>query len=150
MNNIKDTIAQVFNILHDGSIVKCAVNGNDLELTIKMEYTTKLIQPGFQLFYILLSNCSNVHFLPWKKNKNETISSTKDLEIITNELAILNKETDLNTIEIMSQVDGSSDLVGGIFTFSASNILIFTEDKKQLSVEKLQKIAEQYWKNSRS
>ncbi len=150
MNNIRDTIAQVFNILHDGSIIKCAVNGNNLELTIKMEYTTKFMQPDFQLFYILLSNCSNVHFLPWKKNKNETISYTKDLEVITNELTILNKKTDLNTIEIMSQVEGSNDLVGGIFTFSASNILIFTKDKKQLSLEKLQKIAEQYWGNSGS
>lgn len=150
MNDTKNIIARVFNILHDGSIVACELKDKNLEITVQIEYLAEMIHPSFKKFYIVLNNCSNVSFLPWPKNEKEEGTPINDLKVINTELDILNAGTNANAIEIMCQVDGSTELIGGILTFTAEQILIFTEDNKQITVDELQKIAEQYWTNLKS
>lgn len=145
MNNTKNIIARVFNILHDGSIVECTLKDKNLELIVEIEYLAELIHPTFKKFFITLRDCTNVSFLPWPKDKEA--NTTNDLTLINNELDILQTKTNANTIEIMCQVTDSDELVGGILAFTAAEVLIFTEEKKQITVDELQKIAEKYWTN---
>lgn len=142
-NNTKNIIARVFNILHDGSIVACELKDKNLEITVEIEYLAEMIHPSFKKFYIVLSNYSNVNFTPWPVKKEEEPA-------INAELDILKTDSDTSAIEIMCQVDNSKELIGGILTFTATEIIIFTEDNKQITVDELQKIAEQYWTNLKS
>ena len=138
---MKNTIARVFNILHDGKTIGCMLKNKNLELTIEVSYATELINPKCTKIYVALNHRSNVSFIPWP---TKGTVPTNDINIINTELDILKTKTNANTIEIMCQVDGKTELVGGILTFTAAEILIFTEDKKQISVDGLQKIADEY------
>lgn len=148
MNDITiiEEIVGVFNIFHDGVIVKHEIGKGILKLKIDIPYLATRIQKQFSDFDIEIIDCENIMFKPWH-DENNTSSLINDTEkIFENELEILTCESDKNRILIhCSQPNAGTTSHGGILSFDTVSIKVTDESGKVCDYKKLEKLCDDYW-----
>lgn len=146
MKNIED-LNDIFNIFHDGSIIKYEVINNVLKLTIEIRYLAELIEPDYTLFYLLLYDYTIIDFTFWMNPPDQKQRSSKDIhEIFSHELGILNAEIIDDYIKIyFGQSDNTLDYCGGTLKIKASQYQIVTENNTIISLDELDMICNKYW-----
>ncbi|TBO40049.1 hypothetical protein [Pedobacter kyonggii] len=97
---IIDKVADVFNILHDGSIKKWLNNEHVLTLKISCQYLAELIHPDYNFFFIDLVGARIVELEPWWDNIMENDILIKLEEIFAGELEILSAKVVEDKVQV--------------------------------------------------
>ncbi len=141
-------VVDLFNIFHDGKILVANRVGEDICLTVSIEYLAKRIHSNFKSFQILLQKVEELTFHTWPHKKDDEPSILNSLvEIFKPPLDIL----DANIIEnqgievICNQADIASEFCGGNLYFRTTGAIVTDESGKQYSIEELGRLCEEYW-----
>jgi hypothetical protein len=143
---IIDKVADVFNILHDGSIKEWWDNEHVLTLKISCQYLAELIHPDFNFFFIDLVGAKIVELQPWWDNIIESDVLIKLEEIFAGELEILSAKVTEGKVQIAcNQRSKSLSYIGGNLMVSCENVVVYDEAKTELSLNEFDKICNAYW-----
>jgi len=143
---IAEKVADVFNILHDGSIEEWWFDKDVLTLKISCQYLAEIINPTFNFFNVELIGITTVELEPWWDDVtlNEIITSHED--VFKGELEILSaKVLDDNVQVICNQWSKSLAYSGGNLLISCKQIEVYDEAKGSLSLSGLNDICNSYW-----
>jgi len=148
----KQDMADVFSIFHDGSIEEYKVEKESIFLKIYCQYLAKNINPFYEFFWVKLNQLNSISLLPWLKNSQEELFWTNIDLIFEKELEILNAKITLeDTIQVFCDCsnifeENEVNYVGATLEFDCYSILIFDENKQEINLDYLKKIAAKYWK----
>lgn len=146
MTNI-EKIRDIFAILHDGTIVSWTGDRNRLTLKIGCQYLSKRIDPTFDFFLLDLIDISTLTLVPWMNSidlEQEYFEELKD--IFQAELDILSTDIDEGIVKVFcNQSDPDFEYCGGILYLKCEDIKIFDQEKRELTIDFLDKICKEYW-----
>ena len=148
MNDIitSEEIAGVFNIFHDGVIVKHEYAACCLKLDIDIEYLAARVQKQFTGFKVEISDCENICFKPWNED-GEAGKYIRDInQIFERSLDILSSEIENDRILIHCSMDSTNlDYSGGVLMFTAGSLKVSDQPGKYYTYEELDSLCEEYW-----
>jgi hypothetical protein len=140
-------VADVFSILHDGTIVGWNGDEENLTLAIECQYLAVKINPSFDRFYVELININNLSLSPWMNPfdlKQEYFVELK--KIFQAELEILSAEIEDNIVKVScNQHNLDFNFCGGILYLNCFDIRVYDQDRRELSIEELNAICKSYW-----
>lgn len=140
---------ELFNIFHDGGIAHYRMIGQDLELTVEIQYLAALVQPHFQGFSVLLSNVRDLAFRAWTIEQSaQSPLLIRHSEIFEPELEILGAEIEGDVLSITcGRPIDRYDHSGGHLILRADSAQVFDEAGKSYSIEALGDLCGAYWRN---
>ena len=140
-------IVHVFQINHDGSIVKIEEESEDiLNIDVEIQYLAEIIDKKFNIFRYKLFGYSKL-FLNCciDKSSDKSYYNTKEIENMG--LTILTAEKNDNVIVITVTSVLSEDCIFGQLHIQAEDIIIYDQENNKIEYEKLKEISKNYWKN---
>jgi hypothetical protein len=140
-------IADVFSILHDGTVEGWSGNHNQLDLQISCLYLAERIDSSFEHFHLQLFDIEQIAFNAWMEDAQR---STKILTQLANifepELEILSAKVQAETVVItFNQADSAFDYCGGDLHLRCKEVRVFNQAHQEISPAQLKTIAEGYW-----
>ena len=143
---IIDKVADVFDILHDGSVKEWWYHEHVLTLKISCQYLAQLIQPDYNFFFIDLVGTRKVELQPWWDNIIENDVLIKLEEIFAGELEILSAKIVQDKVQVAcNQRSKTLSYTGGNLILRCENVVIHDEAKTELSLNEFDKICNAYW-----
>jgi hypothetical protein len=145
-NNI-EKISDVFSIFHDGSIVAWGGDKNLLRLKIECLYLAELIDPSYEYFHINLLDVEQLMLEPWMNPKELPQEYYKiNSQIFQAELELLSTEIDGNIVKVYcNQHDMSFNYCGGVLFLKCSDVEIYDQAGKEMTLDELDVVCRQYW-----
>lgn len=146
-----EEIRDIFAILHDGTISAWTGDRNFLTLTIDCGYLAEQIDKSFDLFYVELVNVDQLFLSTWPNPFDLPVQTLTELNsIFESELEILTAEIKTDKVVITcNQHDTKFDYCGGNLTISCQTIKILDQERKESTIEQLDRISYEYWTKSR-
>lgn len=138
----KDNQIDIFNILHDGTIIGISNGSGNIELKIEIQYLAEMINEKFNYFYCELIKCERFLLEIWSDKKDYTSDWNT---IIAYELEILDAHTSNKGISVSCRSD---EIIGGNLHIKSRNIKIYDESKNEISLNELAHICHRYWNKS--
>ena len=146
MTNI-ETVQNIFSILHDGTITGWTGDKNLLTLKVSCQYLAEKINPTFEDFFIELVDITKLSLEPWMNPiELEQEYFVEPKEMFEAELEILSAEVENDCVKVTcNQHDTSFDYCGGTLYISCEDINVYDQNKKELTIDKLDEICKEYW-----
>lgn len=132
----------IFNAFHDGSFLLLRRNKRDIEFQVEIQYLASTIDPTYTHFRGTLINCRQCAFDLWDEEK----ARYEDLDVISGlliDMEISNARYEGDHVYVHCL--GDQNYSGGTLSFACDAIRIFDEGGKELSIDELCALAEQYW-----
>jgi hypothetical protein len=146
MNGVEQ-MAEVFTILHDGTIEDWEGDKALLTLKISCVYLAERINPSFANFYIDLYDINKIELEPWLDEFANTPIIITDLKAIFNaKLEIMQGDMQNDAVLITCyQHDKSFNYTGGNLYVGCAEAKIYDHNKSELSINSLGDICKGYW-----
>lgn len=143
-----ENIAQVFSIFHDGTIESATVGGSGVEMKIEIQYLANRIDKSFSSFDLELNGCEGFRFAPWcDQNEQKIDEITNFEEILRLDLEILSAKAAGTEVHVNCLAhSGHKSVSGGFLVFGATELLIFDESKRPISLPTLRSVCDGYWR----
>jgi len=142
-----EKIKDVFEILHDGTIVSWAGDKNALTLKIGCQYLSERIDPSFDFFFLELFKIERLALVPWMdpvELEQEYFVDLKD--IFQAELDILSAAIEEDFLKVFCNQSASSlNYCGGILYLKCADIKVFDQQMRELTIDFLGNICKEYW-----
>jgi hypothetical protein len=142
-----ENINTMFSIFHDGEIVRCVTNNNELIMDVKIKYLAERINPKYESLYIVLENIEEISFTTWPNNaelEEEIITDVR--KIFKPELVILSSDIIGNLISVAcSQSSHEFEYCGGNLSLKAKSAKVKDESEKTYSLNELNTLSNEYW-----
>ena len=145
----QEDIKNIFNIFHDGDIVKYTLSDQTLRLDVEIPYLAERINKRHKSFRVTLYGCQNIHFQTWPNQEGVKGDIISDLKTIFKpKLWILSASAKHQEIEVnCSQTNPNFNYCGGNLSFKVNSVLIEDENGQQYTVKELYRISEEYWED---
>ena len=142
---INERITLVFNCLHDGTISAWTGDLALLTLTVNCRYLAELLDPAFDSFVVQLSDITRFEMETWANPGIEIQIKTEPAHVWKDELEILSAEKENDYVKIaFNQPDLTQGYCGASLVIKASDIKIFDQQFRELSIEQLVTITNNY------
>jgi hypothetical protein len=140
-------IADVFSILHDGTIESRTGDENRLMLKVSCIYLAERINSSFEYFYVELSNINTIELNSWPSNMNLPPVLKTGLDNIFKDELEINSVKIENEIVIVTclQHDPDADISGGELKIACNAIQVYDQDKNVITIDELDKLCNAYW-----
>ena len=140
-------IAEVFSLLHDGTVIKWAGDKDLLTLKISCLYLAERIKPTYEYFYLDLHKINKLEFNPWTAPSDiPNIIKQEPGEIFETELEVLYAEVKDDSVKVsFNQADPKYDYCGGNLYVNCDAIKLFDHEHKELAIGQLNQICNEYW-----
>jgi len=140
-------ISDIFSIFHDGGIVKCDREHDQLIIEVEIEYLAQRVNPEFTKFVVCLSGAENIQFSTWPSDLKSPPEVLVDESLIFEpELEILESNVKDGAIQVIcNQHSHELDYCGGELSFIAKSAEVTDEAEKVYSLEELDTICKEYW-----
>lgn len=147
--NVLEDIRDVFSTLHDGEIKLWNGNIEKLTLTIECQYLAEKINNTFIDFYLEFYCVKDLYFSTWANPVNLPSTTLTDLDdIFKLKLEILSSDIDEGKVKVVcNHTDFLSDYCGGELFISSQDFKTFDQGMSELSINKLDKVCNDYWDN---
>lgn len=136
-----DVQAEIFNIFHDGCLIKFIRSQNDVEFIVDIQYLAELINSKYTLLKGVLKNCTKLELKQWG-TEDSIICDLHTLELLN--LEIISAEVIYNSISIKCYFNGGNN--GGELTLITDDIVLFDESGVELTFEMIYEASKCYWK----
>lgn len=142
-----DDIADLFGIFHDGYFGSWTKAGTEFSFRIHIEYLAERIKPGFTTFDVVLSDVSQLQFVPWLRDLSAEKRVLSDpLEIFGGQPDILDGKVVDGLVEVTCQQDDMAcEFCGGVLTFHARGMTVADEEGRRRSIEEVRAFSRGYW-----
>jgi hypothetical protein len=142
----QENISDIFSIFHDGKIVKYVLEGDSLQIEVKIKYLAQRIDLSFSIFSVRLIAVSQIRFCPWS-NAGASAEMISDLNtIFDQELEILEGNHRNGEIEVICvQHSPKFTHAGGELYLIAESAEVKDEVGRSYSLEELGEICKGYW-----
>ncbi len=149
---IKQEMADVFSIFHDGAIESHVGDKSCLKLKIDCTYLAELINPSYTCFYVELNNIKEIKLDTYSKentdnNPEELPNILCDIDdIFEEEIDIYDANVEGNYVQVNCWIySDKAKYVANSLKFDCDNLSIFDENNKPITFAELCQIGEKYW-----
>ncbi len=147
MNAIED-LDNVFSLLHDSWISALQGDFDKLTMEVQCEYLAELVDASFDRFYLQLVGIDKFEFHPWwKEDAVENKAITVITEIASLELGICSAEIREDFVNVYCDTDNSNAYTGGNLFLRCSKIILFDQNRNEMTIDGLTEICKGYWDN---
>ncbi len=138
-----DNLGAIFNVFHDGIIVRIVSKNGNLHLVIGISYLAERINPTYQFFYVTLQDVQSFTYTPWGNILlPETSILTDPDHISTRRLEILSSIVTPKDVEVLCLQNARQ---GGTLAFNVDYAIVRDQGGETVSLAQLIELAEGYW-----
>jgi hypothetical protein len=137
-----DIQADMFNIFHDGCLIKFTRSQNDVEFTVDIQYLAEMINSKYSLIKGVLRNCTKLEFKEWG-TEDSIIYDLHTLEMMNFE--IISAEVINDVVSIKCYFGSGNN--GGELILITDDIVLFDESGKKLTYEMISEASNRYWRD---
>ena len=145
---VNSELNQIFNCFHDGHFKsELKRDKNDFLLKISIKYLAKLINPGYEYFYIKLINLKRTELVIYKEGTKDRINNIEDILKLNPD--IFSCDYNENQIIIKSNIDNYVDnknYYAELF-LSCDNYKLYDQKLNEINYKNIIELSEFYWKN---
>lgn len=147
--NTLEQLQYIFNLLHDGGIENYSGDSEKLQLEIGCIYLAEHINPAYENFYIELEKIEKFELHPWWKtgfDQDLILNDFKEIAQLGLDIGSADIQDDF-VIIYCSHWGKDGDFVGGNIHLKCQSVKIFDHQKNEITIQELDKIAQEYWDN---
>ncbi|MBO9701086.1 MAG: hypothetical protein J7604_12820 [Sporocytophaga sp.] len=134
-------IKNVLDSFQEGVIEEMSFSGSDLNIKLECKFLAQEVNSTFQYFYCVLKSCTGLHLRYW----DDEDKIVDDPAYLSNLLLELLGLEPVNETDLKVYVNCTALGFGGNLYFSASDIIVFDEDFRQMDPEELLFLSDRYW-----
>lgn len=139
-------ISDIFSIFHDGGIESWSGDKEKLILKISCLYIAETINKDFEFFYIELTSVEKLEMECWRLPEEQPLILTTQEAIFSGDIEISSGEVEGDdAIVYVYQHNDELGYEGGTLRIKAESVKIFQHDMREVTVEFLNKIRNEYW-----
>jgi hypothetical protein len=144
--NAATELSEIFSVLHDSTIESAKGEKEHLTLRVGCQYLAELFNPSFYFFYVELIGISEFTFISWEEPAVATVDTPAALALVlAADLEIVSAKVEHERTIITCIEPGSSSGSGGELIISCQQVILYDQEKRELSLDTLRTVANNYW-----